>query len=249
MDWSKGHEPTGGTGGGDIFSPLLSIAIERDDLNENLGGGIPRGAIVLIEGPPGAGKSILAQRMAYGILQNGHSLSYVSTELTTLDFIGQMASLDYDVGPYLLKLDLLFVSVYPLIGYMRPREEHLAALMEARNLFNGDVIIIDALSTLVAHSMDRRNTTDLISFMKKITARGKTIVITVEDGELDQSSVNILRASSDVFFQVNLSASEDMITRTVLVKRFLKAVERVNDIIAFRVEAGLGLVIELGGVA
>jgi archaeal flagellar protein FlaH len=230
-------------------SPLHSIDIERDDLNENLGGGIPKGAIILIEGPPGAGKSILAQRFAYGLIENDQSLTYVSTELTTIDFIDQMMSLGYDVTSSLLSLDLLFVSVYPLIGTMRPQEEYLKRLMEAEELFNREIIVIDALSNLVARSMDTANMSTLISFLKKLAGMKKTIIITVEDGELDPISAKALCATADVYLQMNLNASEDMISRVIQVKRFMKAVERVNEIIAFRVEAGLGLVIELAGLA
>ncbi len=230
-------------------SSLLSIDIERDDLNENIGGGIPKGSIILIEGPPGAGKSILAQRIAYGLIGNGKSLTYVSTELTTIDFIDQMSSLGYDVTTPLLSLDLLFVSVYPLIGKMRPQEEYLTRLMEAEDLYKREAIIIDSLSNLVARSMDTNNMASLISFLKKLAGMKKTIIITVEDGELDPISSKALRATSDVYLQMNLNASEDMISRVIQVKRFMKAVERVNEIIAFRVEAGLGLVIELSGLA
>ena len=48
----------------DLFSLGMG---ERDRLNKELGGGIPPGSIVLVEGDYGAGKSAMSQRFAYGL--------------------------------------------------------------------------------------------------------------------------------------------------------------------------------------
>ena len=77
---------------------LYSLGLEdRDRLNKELGGGIPPGSIVLVEGAYGAGKSVTSQRFLYGICQEGNTVTYLSTEFTTSGFIQQMHSLDYDV--------------------------------------------------------------------------------------------------------------------------------------------------------
>ena len=55
---------------------------DRDRLNAELGGGIPRGSIVIMEGQYGAGKSALTQRFTYGICEEGHTTTFLSTELT-----------------------------------------------------------------------------------------------------------------------------------------------------------------------
>ena len=49
---------------------LLSIKLRRDELERSIGGGLPTSSLVLIEGPDGAGKSIVSQRFCYGILRS-----------------------------------------------------------------------------------------------------------------------------------------------------------------------------------
>jgi len=89
---------------------LLSLGMgDRDRLNKELGGGIPRGSIVLIEGDYGAGKSALSQRFSYGLVEEGASATLMSTELTVRGFIDQMHSLEYDVVRPLLNEQLLFL--------------------------------------------------------------------------------------------------------------------------------------------
>jgi flagellar protein FlaH len=52
---------------------IMSVHLERDELNRNLGGGMPVNSLILIEGKDGAGKSIVSQRLCYGLLEHGHT--------------------------------------------------------------------------------------------------------------------------------------------------------------------------------
>ncbi len=93
-----------------ITNDLFSLGLEdRDRLNAELGGGIPPGSILLIEGDYGAGKSAMSQRLTYGFCETGTTVTYLSTELTVGGFIDQMSSLSYDVEDHLLHEQLLFL--------------------------------------------------------------------------------------------------------------------------------------------
>src|SRR5690606_28707249 len=83
------------------------ITIPRDEFNRNLGGGIPQGSIILVEGKDGAGKSIIAQRVCFGLLENNISTSYISTELNLIEFIQQMNSMNYRVTEKIIGEELL----------------------------------------------------------------------------------------------------------------------------------------------
>ena len=66
---------------------LFSIGLdERDRLNKELGGGLPPGSIVLMEGDYGAVKSAISQRFTYGLCEEGHTVTVLSTELTVGSF-------------------------------------------------------------------------------------------------------------------------------------------------------------------
>ena len=51
--------------------------LERDELADRLGGGLPKGALCVIEGEYGTGKSIILERMLYGFLKNNARVSVV----------------------------------------------------------------------------------------------------------------------------------------------------------------------------
>ena len=95
---------------------LLRIDIERDSLHRQLGGGIPKGTTMVMSGRFGTGKSAVSQRLSYGFLRHGHTVTYITTELTTKGFIDQMESLDYPVREDMMEGRLTIIPVFPLIG-------------------------------------------------------------------------------------------------------------------------------------
>ena len=146
----------------------LKFEIPNDTLHDRLGGVIPGGTIMAIVGKYGSGKSVLSQRLVYGFLHNKHSVSYISTEMTTASFLKQMNSLDYKVLDYLILKTLRFVPVYPLIGKPLDRKDFLSRLMNAPHLFETDVIVIDTFSALAKDELTVKKTLDVLSFFKKM---------------------------------------------------------------------------------
>jgi len=55
---------------------FLDTTLQRDELERNLGGGIPKNSILLIEGEDGSGKSILSQRLIFSFLKSEASVTY-----------------------------------------------------------------------------------------------------------------------------------------------------------------------------
>ncbi|MFA4935746.1 MAG: ATPase domain-containing protein, partial [Candidatus Methanoperedens sp.] len=69
---------------------VRSFELGGDELCKKLGEGFPSGSIAIIEGGSGSGKSTVCQRIAYGLMESGTSVTYISTQLTTKGFINQM---------------------------------------------------------------------------------------------------------------------------------------------------------------
>jgi flagellar protein FlaH len=227
----------------------LSFELERDEFNKKLGGGFPTGSIILIEGVNGSGKSAIAQRIAFGLLNNNTPVTFISTQLTTKGFIYQMYSLDYPIGPHLLKNRLLFIPVLPLIKATKTRTDFIELLMGAKKLFDNNVIVIDTLSALIRSSADSKKSIELIGFFKKITGMGKTIIITADGTELEKEILTEFVSSSDVYINLKVKQMNNDIKRIAVVNKFTGARAPVGSMIGFRIEPNAGLVVEIASVS
>lgn len=227
----------------------LEITLETDELHRRIGSKVPAGSLLLIEGEDSAGKSIVSQRLLYGFLVNGHSVTYVSSELTTKDFVNQMRSLSYSVGAYLRMKKLLFIPMFPTMAKVVPREDFLERLMNARQLFENDAIIIDTLNSLIVERFSKEDIFSLISFLKKIISMDKLVIITVDPTLFDSNVLKILRAVCDIHFKLNLKLIEGNIKRSITVNRFRGGVKQVSQAIGFRVEPRIGFVMEISAIA
>jgi len=246
----------------DLFSLGLD---ERDRLNKELGGGIPPGSIVLAEGDYGAGKSAMSQRFTYGLCEEGHRVTMLSTELTVGSFLDQMHSLDYDMVEHMLDENVLFLHAD--IGDTDTfsdddsgdRKELLKRLMEAEVMWDSDVIVIDTFDAilrndpkfeaLVRKNEERQAALEIISFFRDVISQGKVIVLTVDPSTLDEDAIGPFRSIADIFLEIEMIEVGNDVRRQIAVKRFAGMGEQVGDTIGFSVRSGTGIVIESRSVA
>ncbi|WP_318569783.1 ATPase domain-containing protein [Salinigranum marinum] len=236
----------------------------HDRLKQELGGGIPRGAIVLIEGDYGAGKSVISQRLSYGFTDEDITVTFISTELSVRGFLDQMHSLEYNMVRPLLNEEILYIhaeldSGGALSGQERDRKELLRRLMEAEEVWNGDVIIVDTFDAilrndpqfeaLVRQNEERQAALEIISFFREVTSQGKTVILTVDPTTVDEETMGPFRSIADVFIELEMVEVGNDVRRNIFVKRFAGMGEQVGDRIGFSVRSGIGIVIESRSVA
>ncbi len=223
--------------------------MQRDELNRKLGGGFPPGSIIMIEGGSGSGKSTVCQRLAYGLMENGSSVTYISTQLTTKGFINQMYSLNYKIASFLLKKKLLYIPVLSLMDPTRPRLDFIERLRSGEELFKNDVIIIDTISSLIKHSVNIEKSLELISFFKRLTGIKKTIILSVEPHEIEPHILSEFNGASDINLNLKISTLGSNIKRTIIVNKFTGAAASVESMVGFRIEPNVGLVVEIASVS
>lgn len=226
-----------------------SFVLDRDELNQMLGGGFPKGSLIMIDGPSGSGKSALCQRFAFGLLDNKTTVTYVSTQLTTKNFLRQMISLDYPIGIRLLKGELLYIPVFPLLKESKPRIDFIQRLMSAEVLFEKNVIIIDTLSALIRYGTDAEKSLELISFFKKLTGMQKTIIITMDCTEMPQNVVNEFKDAAEILITLKMRQMGTEILRTMMINKYSRPEIQVAAMIGFKVEAKSGVMINISGVS
>lgn len=229
------------------MSQLVPITLKGDELNDRLGGGIPRNSLILIEAEDGLGKSVLAQRLLYGLIKEGNlTATILSTEMNTTGYIKQLDSFKYKIHKKLERNEVVIHSLFPTFGRVTFQKNLLKSVLESRHLFEKDLIVFDNLSNLlVSQDISDELLFDVIKFLKEISALNKIMIVTVNPKNLNEKFTDLLRSISDIYFRLEQKEQYGVIIRQMHVERFSGAGGEVSTPIPFKVLAGIGLALEI----
>lgn len=224
----------------EIDSGTRVISSGNEEIDSTLGGGIPMGSLVLMEGPSDAGKSVVSQHFTYGALTSKLSMAYYTTENTVKSLMSQMSSLDLDVTDYFL-CDRL--RVYPLLSSgvddissaLQMLLDHFEALPATTRL-----VVVDSLTSLVAQA-DEREIVDFFSGCKRISEKGKTIIAIVRSDSFKEDLLARVTSLCDSHLSLRLEKAGDQQVNVMEVAKIGDVDQTEGNIINFDVEPGAGM--------
>ena len=100
----------------DTTTEICPFELEQDSLANAMGLRLPNRSLWMIQGVVGSGKSLVSQRLIFGLLENGSKVLVVTTELTTRGWIEQMESVGYPITKYISTGKLLVFSRFGVIA-------------------------------------------------------------------------------------------------------------------------------------
>ena len=83
----------------------FDFGVIQDSLGQSMGTAIPNRALMLVCGGIGSGKSIMGQRMSFGMTANDVKVSLFTTELTTRGWLEQVSSIGYYMDKRIESID------------------------------------------------------------------------------------------------------------------------------------------------
>jgi archaeal flagellar protein FlaH len=231
-------------------SNFLNFTIRRDDYGRKLGNALARGSLTIVQGNEGSGKSVFGERLAFGLLENKHSVSYVSTDYSTRDFIKIMKSLDYGVVKYLLNKQLLFMPVFPTTATLTPQANLLERLVHSSELFDNDIVIVDSLNRLVGtRKLTDNDLFDFVTFLKRLAGIEKTLFVTFDPLGFPPALKELLEEIADNFVVLDVKNVQGDLKNVAMIKRWTKGEVEVTKVISYRVEPKIGLIIDISSFA
>lgn len=217
-----------------------AIGTGSAEIDEKLGGGLPLGALVLLEGGSGAGKSLVCQHLSYRALRSRLSLAYYASGGTVKGVMSQMKSLELDVTDYFL-CDRL--RVYPVApsegggnaGSLEALLAHIEALPAAVRL-----IIIDSLSGLAAPA-DGAAVEGFFHGCRRVCGLGRTVLAAVDSSVWDREAVAQAHGRSDAHLRLLVEEMGERRVKALEVTRLGGADLEEGERIGFEIEPGQGL--------
>ncbi len=224
------------------------FGIEQDSLADSMGAKIPNRSVGILAGPIGSGKSLICQRLIYGMLENGAKIVVVTTELTTRGWIEQMHSVGYGVLEYINEGKLLVISRFGTIAESVP-DVGFEEVLSSESMEETDLVFIDSASQLIPDEMDDKARFDLIDRLRRFTAGNRTIILGIDEEELDPATVRALKTTSEVLIDLSTNIIGGDLKRQIKVTRFLRAAGPLQATIGWRVEPGMGFIVDITAVS
>ena len=222
----------------------FNFELDQDSLADSMGLKLPSRSLMVVTAEVGGGKSLICQRLTFGLLENGAKVVYVTNELTTRGWIEQMHSIGYWVTDHIKSGKLLVVSSF---GTVAEEVENVTIddLFDSEGLKVADVIIIDSLSEL-SKGVDAAS---LLLKLRKFCSKGHTVMVTCDPYQMDNNFVQQLRATSEVALDLKTAIIGGAMTRTIVVTRYLRAAGPLQSTIGWRVEPGMGFIVDITAVS
>ncbi len=177
---------------------LATVKTDIEGFDALLGGGIPKGSILLVSGPPGSGKTVMALQYTFNRARKGERVLFVSTcELlyTINKFASPMAF--FDLALIRTGVNLDFYGPREEGGFVEFWDYSLGTIMEgqmAGDIFDIvqekvsshriDHLVVDSITSInlfLGEDIERRK--KLLLFMGWASRSGCTIIFTAEPGD------------------------------------------------------------------
>ena len=207
-----------------MVTTMDAVTTGVKDIAEALGGGIREHSLVLIEGEAKAGKSVLSQHIAHGVLCSREcSVAYYVMNNSTEDLMTQMESLSLYTRHELVT-DRLRVHSMTSADAIRNAEKSLQLLIshisELPDRFK--LVIVDSV-TLLMTRVSPVAKMDFLQACKQLCMRDRSIVLALDTHVLEKKILFRAYAMSDYYLRLK---SRDMILETGQVDtRVIKTLE------------------------
>jgi len=222
--------------------------LETDSLADSMGLRLPNRSLYVLQGAVGGGKSLVSQRLVYGMIENGVKVLVITTELTTRGWIEQMESIGYGITDAIREGKLMVFSRFGSIAESTP-DVGLIQLLESEAVGLADVVVIDSASSLMPSDLDDASRFQLMQRLRQISSQGRSLMLCVDPVEMDEKLMHNLRSSAEVVLDLMTTMIGGEIKRNVVVTRYLRAAGPVQTSIGWRVEPSMGFIVDITAVS
>ncbi|MDC0340545.1 hypothetical protein OAM96_01150 [Candidatus Poseidoniaceae archaeon] len=224
------------------------FVLETDSLADSMGSRLPNRSIYVVQGDVGSGKSLISQRLSFGLAENDVKVLVITTELTTRGWIEQMESIGYGVTEFIRTGQLMVFSRFGTIAEALP-DVGIQQVLESEAVSKADIIIIDSASSLMPDDLDDNGRFKMMQNLRRITSEGRSVMLCVDENEMDSKLLHTLRASSEIVLDMKTAMIGGDIKRNIVVTRYLRAAGPVQSSIGWRVEPSMGFIVDITAVS
>ena len=216
------------------------ISTGNSEIDKKMGGGIPAGSLILIEGQSDSGKSVLTQQLMWGSLYAGFNVVLYTTENTIKSFTRQMTSLSLDITDFLLLGKLKIYEIKASRSKLSPSKVFTLLLADLEDRGGSSLIVVDSLTTFITHSSIEETMT-YFEICKHYCDRGMTVITVVNSYAFGEADLGRVRSMCDAHLSLRNEEIGDRMIKVLEVAKIRGADMTTGNIVSFDVEPMLGM--------
>jgi len=219
------------------------VSTSNEEIDVNLGGGLPIPSLMLIEGEHGTGKSAVAAQFISGMLKSDMKVLCI-TENTVNDYIKKMKTITFNFSEAFLNNDLTLLSLH-INGTSWSKEQALQLLPSINKYIKEqsekfDCVVIDSLSFVTAYS-DMNKVLDFVTSCKYLVSSGMSVILTMHQNSIPQEVGLRLKAACDVYFSLRSSRIGDQAVKILNNIKMIGANSPPEASFAFNIDPVFGI--------
>ena len=219
------------------------IPTGNEEVDRQIGGGLPTPSLMLIEGGHGTGKSALTALFMKGLLENGKKVLCI-TENTVKEYIENMKAITFNFSMAFLQNRL---TILPLHMYgVKWTKEQSGYLLPVISKYIGNsfketnVVVIDSLSLLTVFS-DTSKILDFFTQCKYLVANGMSVIITIHPDDIPEDIAQRVKGSVDCLLKLGSTNVGGKEVKTLKVVKLIGSKDAAESGFAFEVDMIFGI--------
>lgn len=219
---------------------MMLVGTGNEELDRRLGA-IPHPSLIMIEGDPGAGKTIVACQFTNGFVRAGLKAVFISTEVLTFDIANKMRAIKMEVLSHMGRtLRIVPVNVKRFL-WDSPKTRNLLSILSnyILTMNSVDLIVVDNLSVL-SNLSTRLEILDFLRCCRLLSKKGTTLLFTIHPRTVSETLLTEIKSMTDVSYKVSGFS---------IAGRRLKSLERTKgiggqggaDLVSFDIDPSLGV--------
>ncbi len=219
------------------------LSTGNEEIDSNLGGGLPVPSLMLIEGDHGSGKTAIIALLMKGMLDGEMRVLYF-TENTVTDYIKKMKSITFDFTVPFLKDKMKILSMH-VDGTTWSKHQSSTLLSKvgqyiAVNDKKIDCVAIDSLSLLTLYA-SQESIMDFITKCRNLVSQGMTIILTIQPNSIPQELNSSLKSASDVYLALSSSNIGSQAVKVMKTVKMIGSKALAESSFAFNVDPIFGI--------
>lgn len=219
------------------------VSTYNEEVDRQIGGGLPLPMMMIIEGDNGTGKSALSAQFIWGLLKKGMKVLLI-TDNTVKNYIEKMKIITYDFTKFFLYNQFRIIPMYAFGASWSKEQSKLLLPILSRyisaNSNEYDAVFIDSLSLLCMYA----NTDSILNFFTKckhLVSNGTSLFMTLHESIIPQDISLQIKSTCDGYIKLNAARVAGREVKVSNIIKYAGASSQVSNQFSFDVDTLFGI--------